>query len=351
MGCMIRFVSRTSLAIGLLLAAQACGGGDEGDGAGGQVQDSGGDESDAGIDAEQDAALPDAPSSEGAADAGEDAVDVVVSLEVVEAEPEEAAVVPRNRPLRFRFANAVVRSTLSVEVNGQAVRVVSTDDTTFRYAPLTLFDPDSDYTIRIAGGVTDVDGAVLQADWTRSFRTDGDTTDVNGDPAWTAEEVDLILSGAQNEPMDLVQDYATAQSALYDVNAPVLLPDGTTDHLVERMIVSMSHHGGVGLAAPQVGIPRRLFVARIAGETRAFPNPVLTAFADEVDSYVEGCLSVPSTPTQVLRPTWVELSYEAQDGVLVPFERIENGTGIHARVWLHEFDHLNGILLLARAGY
>ncbi len=355
---MKHFASRPTLAaVGLLLTTLGCGGSD-GVGAGGS--DGAWNDPDAGFDAPaQDVASPDAPPSEGGAtdageetgeDAGEDAADAVAPLDVVEAEPQDGAVVPRNRPVRFRFTKDVLRSTVSVELNGQPVRVVSADATTFRYTPLPLFEPDTDYTVRIMAGVKDTDGAELQTDWTWSFRTDGDTTDVDGDPAWTTEEVDLILSGSSVEPMDLVQDYTDAQSTLFDINAPVLVPDGTTDHLVERMFVSMTHHGGIGLAAPQVGIPRRLFVARIAGEPRAFLNPVLSAFADQVDAYVEGCLSVPSMPTKVLRPIWVETSHVAADGTLVPFERIENGTGIHARVWLHEFDHLNGILLLARAG-
>ena len=84
----------------------------------------------------------------------------------------------------------------------------------------------------------------------------------------------------------------------------------------------------------------------------AFLNPVILDLGDELDSYTEGCLSVPDLPLDVLRPTWVEFEYDDADGVHVNSRTLENPGGIFsipARVWQHEYDHLNGILITERA--
>jgi peptide deformylase len=116
--------------------------------------------------------------------------------------------------------------------------------------------------------------------------------------------------------------------------------------VVEKMKDLMVQEKGVGLAAPQVGLSLRLFVASPSGkreEARAYINPVLT---DEHGSEEgeEGCLSLPDIRIKV--PRFKMLRIEALDERGQPFA--ENLADFHARITQHENDHLDGILLLDR---
>jgi peptide deformylase len=116
--------------------------------------------------------------------------------------------------------------------------------------------------------------------------------------------------------------------------------------VVERMKDLMVEHKGVGLAAPQVGLSLRLFIAAPTGkreEARAYINPVLT---DEHGSEEgeEGCLSLPDIRIKV--PRFKTLRIEALDEHGQPFS--ENVSDFHARIVQHENDHLDGILLIDR---
>jgi peptide deformylase len=155
--------------------------------------------------------------------------------------------------------------------------------------------------------------------------------------------------------MELVTDWEDSASTLYDVSLPLDPTAPDVQHLVARMLVSVVHHGGIGLAAPQVGINRRLFVADVEGPDgfEAFHNPVILAYAETTDDSVEGCLSIPGERVAVTRPTWVEYEYDEDDGSHVELRRLENPEAnpwsYPARVFFHEFDHLNGILMTDRA--
>jgi peptide deformylase len=116
--------------------------------------------------------------------------------------------------------------------------------------------------------------------------------------------------------------------------------------VVERMKDLMALHKGVGLAAPQVGLSLRIFVASASGkreEARVYINPVLT---DEHGSEEgeEGCLSLPDIRIKV--PRFKTLRIEALDERGKPIS--ENLADFAARVVQHENDHLDGILLLDR---
>jgi len=116
--------------------------------------------------------------------------------------------------------------------------------------------------------------------------------------------------------------------------------------VVERMKDLMAQHKGVGLAAPQVGLSLRIFVASASGkreEARVYINPVLT---DEHGSEEgeEGCLSLPDIRIKVLR--FKNLRIEALDERGKPIS--ESLADFAARVVQHENDHLDGILLLDR---
>ena len=116
---------------------------------------------------------------------------------------------------------------------------------------------------------------------------------------------------------------------------------------VERMIVIMRGALGVGLAATQVGVLRRLLVFQAGpdSEPTALVNPEVEWLSDEVVVAEEGCLSLPRVSMDVERPLHARFSGLDVDGESV---RIE-ASGLEARVLQHELDHLDGVLILDRA--
>lgn len=126
--------------------------------------------------------------------------------------------------------------------------------------------------------------------------------------------------------------------------APVTAFDERLRQLAERMLEMMRGHRGVGLAAPQVGLPIRLFVCNTTGEPGndlVCVNPVLADKQDLAEAE-EGCLSIPEVFVPVRRGVKVRLT--AFDVAGQPYERI--GQDLTARVWQHESDHLDGRLIV-----
>jgi peptide deformylase len=130
---------------------------------------------------------------------------------------------------------------------------------------------------------------------------------------------------------------------------PVLLqqaehiPDPTLPELrrlVRDMAETMLDAGGIGLAAPQVHLPLRLFVWRNGAEVAALFNPVLTPLGDEVETAWEGCLSIPGLRGAVTRPK--RIGFTGLDAAGAPLAG--EADGILARVMQHETDHLDGLL-------
>ena len=114
--------------------------------------------------------------------------------------------------------------------------------------------------------------------------------------------------------------------------------------LIEDMYDTLYEANGVGLAAPQVGILKRIVVIDTTGEDPILLiNPKILETSGEQTGY-EGCLSVPGKTGQVTRPNYVKLL--AYDENLEPFE-IE-GTELLARAMMHELDHLDGHLYVER---
>src|SRR5262249_40990027 len=116
--------------------------------------------------------------------------------------------------------------------------------------------------------------------------------------------------------------------------------------LAERMYVLMTDANGIGLAATQVGVVRRMFVCRLGededAEPVAFVNPVVAATGDGRESADEGCLSLQGVLVPVERTT--KLTLKAQDLWGAPV-RVEL-KDLDARVVQHELDHLDGVLIL-----
>ena len=111
--------------------------------------------------------------------------------------------------------------------------------------------------------------------------------------------------------------------------------------LIADMAETMEDAGGIGLAAPQVHVPLRLFVWRTgAGGVSALINPELEQVGEETDLAWEGCLSIPGLRGAVRRASRVRFSGIDMDGREVEGE----AAGIVARVMQHETDHLDGVL-------
>jgi peptide deformylase len=122
--------------------------------------------------------------------------------------------------------------------------------------------------------------------------------------------------------------------------------DDDLAQLVERMKRLMQDARGVGLAANQVGVLRRVFVIQEGEdeEPRALVNPAIVERSEEAEPDDEGCLSLQGVVVEVERPASVRL--EARDERGEPFElELE---GLPARVAQHELDHLDGVLILDR---
>jgi peptide deformylase len=118
--------------------------------------------------------------------------------------------------------------------------------------------------------------------------------------------------------------------------------------LATRMLAMMREARGVGLAAPQIALNIRLFVMNPTGEPaddRVYVNPALCD-PDGDETAEEGCLSLPAINAQISRNKAIKIQAQDLDGK--PFEQIESG--YLARIWQHEFDHLNGVLITDRMG-
>jgi len=112
----------------------------------------------------------------------------------------------------------------------------------------------------------------------------------------------------------------------------------------ERMKLLMHDADGVGLAATQVGILRRFFVATLDGEDRVLVNPVVTPVGSDVEVEQEGCLSLGPLRLPVERAARVKVEAKDETGESVSFEL----EGADARVVQHELDHLDGTLIIDR---
>jgi peptide deformylase len=124
--------------------------------------------------------------------------------------------------------------------------------------------------------------------------------------------------------------------------------DDDLRRLVARMTHLMTEANGIGLAATQVGVLRRLFVCRVGKEDeeelRAFVSPVIAAASEEREIDDEGCLSLQGVLVPVERAVRLTLAAHDPSGEPISVEL----EGLDARVVQHELDHLDGILILDR---
>jgi peptide deformylase len=129
---------------------------------------------------------------------------------------------------------------------------------------------------------------------------------------------------------------------------PIEKIDDSIRRLVEKMADVMVERKGVGLAGPQVGLPLRLFVVSLTGkreDARAYINPTVTPHGD-LDEAEEGCLSVPGVWAKIRRYKKATVTATDLDGQSFT----EEAEGLYARCLQHEYDHIEGTLIIDRMG-
>jgi len=128
--------------------------------------------------------------------------------------------------------------------------------------------------------------------------------------------------------------------------SPISKFDPDLERDVERMVALMRDAMGIGLAATQLGILRRLLVFQAGAEAEptALVNPRVEWLSEEVVVAEEGCLSIPKVTVDVERPLHARISGLDQRGE----QQLIEASGLEARVLQHEIDHLDGVLMLDR---
>ena len=145
-----------------------------------------------------------------------------------------------------------------------------------------------------------------------------------------------------------IRDILTVPNpVLKQVSTPVEVVDDALRALMDDMLETMYAAPGIGLAAVQIGVPKRVIVMDLArGDEpkapRYFVNPEITWRSEEMLPYEEGCLSVPEIYDEVERPARVKLRYLNYQGETVE----EDAEGLYAVCIQHEMDHLQGVLFI-----
>ena len=161
-------------------------------------------------------------------------------------------------------------------------------------------------------------------------------------------ERNLIKDGARDQAMYVTQNNVEDDlRILRSMSSPVKNPSNKIwKVLVKRMLstVTDSTNKGVGIAAPQVGINRRLILVQRFDKTdkpfQAIFNPEILFKSDSVWNRTEGCLSIPDVRETVGRPWQILVKYQDINGLFIT----ESVDGFTARIFQHEIDHLNGVL-------
>jgi len=134
---------------------------------------------------------------------------------------------------------------------------------------------------------------------------------------------------------------------LRQASKPIETVDGDVKKLAADMLETMYDAPGIGLAAIQIGVPRRMLVLDVSkeGDDKAplvFINPEVVASSDERSVYEEGCLSIPDYYAEVERPAKITVRHLDAEGRA----QVTEADGLLATCLQHEIDHLNGILFI-----
>ncbi|NTF40739.1 peptide deformylase [Rhizobium sp. AC27/96] len=134
---------------------------------------------------------------------------------------------------------------------------------------------------------------------------------------------------------------------LRQASKPIERIDAETQRLADDMLETMYDAPGIGLAAVQIGVARRMLVIDVSreGEEKkplVFINPEIVTSSEERSVYEEGCLSIPDYYAEVERPARVTVKHLDRDGK----EQLTEADGLLATCVQHEIDHLNGVLFI-----
>ena len=155
--------------------------------------------------------------------------------------------------------------------------------------------------------------------------------------------------------MALMRIYETPDPILRQISTPVEKVDDELRALIADMFETMYAAPGIGLAAVQVGVPKRLLVmdlqepenpddpeSKPVREPRVFINPEILAHSDHEVPYTEGCLSVPDQYAEVMRPDRIRARWLDEQGE----QQEQDLDGLLAVCLQHEMDHLEGVLFI-----
>lgn len=152
---------------------------------------------------------------------------------------------------------------------------------------------------------------------------------------WCKSRAEGRLMEILTHPNPILKDRAVEVDPSNDADIRVL---------VRKMAEAMYENQGIGLAAPQVGVQKRVIVFDVDDELAAICNPVIVERSDETAVDEEGCLSVPGISVPVTRSETIVCEGVAINGKRIVLEASE----LLARVLQHEIDHLDGVLILDR---
>jgi peptide deformylase len=286
------------------------------------------------------------------------------SLAVETVSPEDGAVVRMNQKIAVVFSagsegDFIDPATVEILVDGEPVPALeyyaeATGNREFHFVPLPVWEPSSEHEVTVvAGAAYSGDSSLeLAEDYVWSFTVEDAPLLEEYDEATTAapsEDEIALMEGIQDGAFleeELVKSWTDPESALYEVSAAVRPDDSDVVAFCEKLLASLNPLGAVGLAAPQFGVGRRLFVAAVNGERRAFINPIIETTSDTLYyGSPEGCLSIDGISSIVGRPDAISVEFDTPEGEHVTGYALQS---YGAEVFLHEYDHLNGILMTDR---
>jgi len=243
----------------------------------------------------------------------------------------------------------------------------------FWYMPVHYWMPGTEYKITIKKGVKAQQNnnynMPTDASWNfkaENFVIEEEFVD-NGNFDLTMDEELFINELLKSSDLtdEIVINYTDLSSTLFDISLPV----DPENPLIQQLATKMKSYvaettGRQGLAAPQIGLNRRLFVAKIGTTSRIFINPRIDWESEQSETSVdkgktymgsEGCLSVSGQTYKIYRPYYINVIFDEYKNGSIEKNKSEKLTNTASgvaplsqqpgRVWMHEFDHLNGILI------